>query len=325
MDLRSVRYFVSVAEQLHFGRAAERMNVVQSAISQQIKRLEEELDTKLFERSWNELRLTEAGRQMLPECRRLLVQADKTVKVAKSVGAGIRGKINFAFVDNSISALIPSLVGEFKARRPDVELGLQALDRLEQTASLEDRLIDIGLMPPPVPPGDFHSEIVVSAPLAVALPRGHVLACKSSLSLRELSSEPFVMFPAAMHTRILEIILAACASASFIPRVAQEATPLHTLLALVGAGLGVTLVPRWVASESVRGVAFRDIDPETPAYELMFVWRRDNSNPALEGLRAAARIMERDVFEIEGTSDIGSASWANYPVSRLKMVEAGSY
>jgi len=324
MDLRSVRYFVSVAEQLHFGRAAERMNVVQSAISQQIKRLEEELDTKLFERSGNELRLTEAGRQMLPECRRLLVQANKTVKVAKSVGAGIRGKINFAFVDNSISSLIPSLVGEFKARRPDVELGLQALDRLEQTASLEDRLIDIGLMPPPVPPGDFHSEIVVSAPLAAALPRGHVLACKSSLSLRELSSEPFVLFPAAMHTRILEIILAACASASFIPRVAQEATQLHTLLALVGAGLGVTLVPRWVASESVHGVAFCDIDPETPAYELMFVWRRDNSNPALEGLRAAAQIMARDVFEIEGTSDIGSASWANYPLSRIKMVEAGS-
>jgi DNA-binding transcriptional LysR family regulator len=324
MDLRSVRYFVSVAEQLHFGRAAERMNVVQSAISQQIKRLEEELDTKLFDRSGSELRLTEAGRQMLPECRRLLIQADRTIKVAKSVGAGIRGKINFAFVDNSISSLIPPLVGEFRARRPDVELGLQALNRVEQTASLEDRLIDIGLMPPPVPLGDFHSEIVASAPLAVALPRSHVLASKSCLSLSDLSSEPFVLFPVAMHTRILEIILAACASASFIPRVVQEATQMHTLLALVGAGLGVTLVPRWVTSETVRGVTFRNIHPETPPYELMFVWRRDNSNPALEGLRAAAQIMARDVSWIGRTDGIGSDSWEKGPPSRLKMVEAGS-
>jgi DNA-binding transcriptional LysR family regulator len=325
MDLRSVRYFVSVAEQLHFGRAAERMNVVQSAISQQIKRLEEELDTKLFERSGNELRLTEAGRQMLPECRRLLVQADRTIKVAKSVGAGIRGRINFAFVDNSIASLIPSLVGEFRARRPEVELGLQALNRIEQTASLEDRLIDIGLMPPPVPPGDFDSEVVVSAPLAVALPRGHALASKSSLSLCELSSEPFVLFPAAMHTRIREIILTACASASFIPRVAQEATQLHTLLALVGAGLGVTLVPRWVASEFIRGVTFRDIEPETPAYELMFVWRRDNSNPALLGLRAAAEIMARDFYAIENANRFVSASWASNPLGGIKLVGAGSY
>jgi DNA-binding transcriptional LysR family regulator len=293
MDLRSVRYFVSVAEQLHFGRAAERMNVVQSAISQQIKRLEEELDTKLFERIGNEVRLTEAGRQMLPECRRLLIQADTTIRVAKSVGVGIRGKINFAFVDNSISSLIPPLVREFRARRPEVELGLQALNRVEQTTSLQDRLVDIGLMPPPVSPGDFDSEIFVSAPLAVALPDSHLLASKSSVSLSELSSEPFVLFPVAMNTRILEIILFACASASFIPRVVQEATQMHTLLALVGAGMGVTLVPHWVTSESIRGVAFRNIHPETPAYELMFVWRRDNSNPALGGLRDIAQIVAK--------------------------------
>jgi DNA-binding transcriptional LysR family regulator len=308
MDLKSVRYFVSAAEQLHFGRAAERMNVVQSAISQQIKRLEEELDTKLFERSGNELRLTEAGRQMLPECRRLLIQADNTVKVAKSAGAGIRGKISFAFVDNSISSLIPPLVGEFRARRPDVELGLQALNRVEQIAALENRVLDIGLMPPPIPTGPFDSEIVVSAPLAAALPRGHALASSPSLSLCALASEPFVLFPVTMHTRILEIILAACAGQSFIPRVVQEATQLHTLLALVGAGLGVTLVPRWVTNESVRGVTFRSIHPETPAYELMFVWRRDNSNPALEGLRAAAQIMARDFSGIPGTGGIGSDS-----------------
>ena len=289
MDLRRVRYFVAVAEQLHFGRAAERMNVVQSAISQQIMRLEDELETQLFERSGNEVRLTEAGRQMLPECRRLLRQADETVRIAKAAGAGTRGMINFGFVDNAICSLLPPLVREFRSRFPDVELSLHALNRVEQAAALEDRRIDIGLMPGPVPPGEFDSETFVAAPLVAALPRNHPLAALPSLSLANLAYEPFVLFPAAMRSRVLEVILAACAMASFTPWVVQEATQMHTLLALVDGGLGVTLVPRWVAREAVHDVAFRTLQPETPNYELLFAWRRDGPNTALAGFRDVAQ------------------------------------
>jgi len=110
MDLRRVRYFVAAAEHLHFGRAAERMNVVQPAISQQIKRFEEELGNDLFERIGNEVRLTEVGRQILPECLRLLAQAEETARVAKAAGAGIRGRIGLAFVDNSVCSLLPPLI-----------------------------------------------------------------------------------------------------------------------------------------------------------------------------------------------------------------------
>ncbi len=303
MDLRRVRYFVAVAEYLHFGRAAERMNVVQPAISQQIKRFEEELGTDLFERSGNEVRLTEAGRQMLPECIRLLEQAEEAVRVAKAAGAGTRGRIRFGFVDNSICALLPPLVREFRRRFPDVEMNLEAMTRAEQSAALLDRRLDVGLMPGPLPKGDFESETFVSAPLMVALPANHRLASHRAVSLEMLTNEPFVLFPASMRSRVLEIILAACAAASFTPYVTQEATQMHTLLALVDAGLGVTLVPRWVARGNVHQVVFRPIKGDAYPYELIFAWHKDPTNPALEGLREVAQYIAR-------SSDINSLATA---------------
>jgi DNA-binding transcriptional LysR family regulator len=289
MELRRVRYFVAVAENLHFRRAAEKMNVVQSAISQQVRRFEDELGVELFERSGHEVRLTEAGRLMLPECRKLILQAEETARVAQQANAGARGRINFALIDNAICSLFPPLVRAFSCRYPDIELTLQGMDWVEQTAALNDRQIDIGLMPAPRPDGDFESEAFVRGPLVAALPRNHPLASQASLSLERLSNEPFVLFPAAKRSRILEVILSACSQRAFTPRVVQEAPQMHTLLALVDAGLGVTLVPQWVASMEVHDVAFRPIDPPAPIYELIFTWRRDNSNRALAGLLEIGR------------------------------------
>jgi DNA-binding transcriptional LysR family regulator len=289
MELRQVRYFVAAAEQLHFSRAAESMHVVQPAISQQIKRLEEELCTKLFERTGNEVRLTEAGRQMLPECRKLLCQAEETMRVAKAANAGLRGRITFGFVDNSIRALLPPLVRIFRAQYPEVELGLQSLNRIEQAVALQERRIDIGLMPGPAPQQGFLSETFVSDSLVAAMPVTHPLAMHPSLTLDMLKDQPFVMFPASMRTRILEIVLAACALAGFTPRVVQEATQMDTLLALVDAGLGITLVPKWVANGSVYDVVFRPLDNPALIYELLFAWRQDFANPALAGFLEVAR------------------------------------
>jgi len=132
MELKQIRYFVAAAEQLYFSRAAPQRHVVQLAISQQIKRLEAELGTQLFERTGSEVRLTEAGRQMLPECRRLLSQWEETTRVARTAGAGLRGRIKFGSVGNSICALLPPLIRMFRSQFLDVEMSLQSLDRLEQ-------------------------------------------------------------------------------------------------------------------------------------------------------------------------------------------------
>ena len=258
MDLKRIRYFVAVADHLHFGRAAESMNVVAPAVSQQIKRFEEELGTQLFERRGNAISLTDAAQQILPECMKLIAQADEVRQVAKAAASGVRGHIRFGFVDNAICGLLPPLVRAFRRDYPAVDLGLRSLNRREQLSALQARRMDIGLLPGPVPPGELVGETFASAPLVAALPEGHRLAREKTLRMDMLAAEPFVMFPTSIRSRIVEIILAGCAAHSFSPNVAQEATQMHTLLALVDAGLGLTLVPQWVGprrstiSRSVR-------------------------------------------------------------------------
>jgi DNA-binding transcriptional LysR family regulator len=144
-------------------------------------------------------------------------------------------------------------------------------------------------MPGPAPQPGFLSETFVSDSLVAAMPVTHPLAMHPSLTLDMLKDQPFVMFPASMRTRILEIVLAACALAGFTPRVVQEATQMDTLLALVDAGLGITLVPKWVANGSVYDVVFRPLDNPALIYELLFAWRQDFANPALAGFLEVAR------------------------------------
>ena len=295
MDLRSIRYFVAAAEQLHFGRAADKMNVVQPAISQQIKHLEEELGLLLFERVGNAVILTEAGRQMLPECRKLLRLAEDSIRVAQNAGKGGDGMVRFAFVDNAVSALLPPLLQQFRAQYPRVELTLQALDRQSQIAALDDRTVDVGLMPEPICEDRFSYQRFISAPLVVALPQEHRLAARTSLRIAELEHEPFILFPAVLRARINEIIMSACAVAGFTPRVAEEANQIHTCLALVDAGVGVTLLPSWAASKGVHDVVFRPLADTKMTYALAFAWRRDAQFPALTGLLDVARTLAEEI------------------------------
>jgi DNA-binding transcriptional LysR family regulator len=289
VELRQFRYFVAAAEQLHFGRAGTRMNVVQAAISQQIKHLEEEVGTELFERAGHDMRLTEAGRQMLPECRRVLAQADEVLRVVKLVGSGAKGRLDFGFVDHSIRALLPPLAREFRRLYPEVALTFETLDRCEQTDALESRRLDLGLLPGPISEPTLESESFVSSPLIAALPQGHPLGQQRSLRLQQLAHEPFLLFPPSARSRFLELILEACAEAEFVPRVVQEATQMHTLLALVQAGLGITLIPTWVASLETPDVVFRPVASTATPYELVFAWRRGNSNKAVDRFRECAR------------------------------------
>jgi len=288
LDLRRVRYFVAAAEDLHFGRAAKRMNIVQSALSQQIKRFEDELAIDLFDRNTHEVRLTEAGHYMLHECRILLEQADKTTRIAKEAIAGTRGRIRMAFVDNATCALLPPLIRDYRRRYPDVELCLQTMNRSDQITALLDRRIDIGLLPGPVQIEDMESQVFVSSPLVAVFPRGHVLASRRSIRLEDLTGEAFVLFPTSIHSRLLEIIIATCADAGFAPYVAQEAHHLHTVLALVDAGVGVTLAPPWVAHARAMDIAFVPVKDPTRTYDLFFVRRHDSTNIALKRLWTAA-------------------------------------
>jgi DNA-binding transcriptional LysR family regulator len=291
MDLRRLRYFTAVAEELHFGRAAQRMHVVQSAVSHQLKLLEEELGFSLLERSRHNVRLTVSGEIFLPEARDLLRRADEAMRRARASADGTVGRLAVGFVDNVLWSMLPPILRDFRQRWPQVELTLHPLDRSAQIEALRTSVIDIGIMPSPSPGHALKSVALAEAPLVAAIPEGHPLAVRPTLSIVELADESFVLFPRRMNSRLLEIIVACCASAGFAPRIVQEAEQLHTLLALVSAGLGVTLVPQWVARVQQLGVVYIPIDDLLTPYELIAAWNSSSDNPAVANFReTAARI-----------------------------------
>lgn len=288
MDLRRLRYFVAVAEELHFGRAAQCMHVVQSAISHQVKLLEEELGFQLLERTRHQVRLTVPGAVFLPEARELLRRAEEAVRRTRASAQGSVGRLAIGFVDNILWSMLPPMLRDFRTALPHVELALHPLDRAGQIEALRASAIDIGIMPSPSPRHSLATVTLASARLVAAVPSNHALAAVTTLSLADFAEQPFVLFPRTMNSRLLDIILACCAEAGFAPRVAQEANHLHTLLALVSAGLGVTVVPHWVATVPQPGVTYLTVDDLHARYELLAAWNNDIANPVVATFRELA-------------------------------------
>jgi DNA-binding transcriptional LysR family regulator len=293
MDLRRLRYFVAVAEELHFGRAAQRMHVVQSAVSQQVKLLEVELGFPLLVRTKQQVRLTVPGEIFLPEARAILSRAESGIQRARACAEGAIGRLAVGFVDNVLWSTLPPILRDFRAQRPLVHLTLRPLDRMAQIDALRSSTIDVGILPSPPPGREMETTALVSAPLLAAVPEGHILASRNSFPLAALAKEPFVLFPPTMRSRILEIVIGGCAMAGFTPQVAQEAEQLHTLLALVSAGLGVTLVPIWVARDLQRGISYARIEDELPPYTLLLAWNAGATNPAIQTFRTIAEAVAK--------------------------------
>ncbi len=289
MELRHLRSFIGVAEQLHFGRAAAQLHIVQSAVSQQILLLEEELGVRLLDRTRHRVALTDAGRVFLPEARKTLVQAEAAARAARAAGVGTVGRLEFGFVDNATWSVLPKILRGFRERYPGVDLQLHEHDRVALLDGVEDGGLDIALIPAPLSRPGLVSKVLLEAPFMVALPLGHPLTDRPQLALEDLAAEPFVMFPAAMQTRLAQIVHSACAAAGFTPRVVQEARQMHTLLALVGAAFGLTLVPEWATTAPAVGIVYRPFAPAIPSYSLLLVWREDSANAAISRFLDLAR------------------------------------
>ncbi|MCZ0732973.1 LysR family transcriptional regulator [Phreatobacter sp. AB_2022a] len=292
MELRHLRTFVRVAEELHFGRAAEQLHIAQSAISQHIRLLEADVGVRLLDRSRHRVSLTEAGRVFLPEAQRTLAQAAAAARAARAAGTGAIGQLEFGFVDNAIWSRLSTVLRTFHGRYPGVALRLHQTDRVALIAGLAEGSLDVALVPAPLPAAlpapAIASEVLVAAPFLVALPRGHRLAGHARLSLAMLADEPFVLFPPQLQTRLGEIVLSACADAGFAPRIVQEARQVHTLLALVAAGFGITLVPEWVTAIQAADVVYRPVATVMPHYELRICFRAERTNAAVEAFRQVA-------------------------------------
>ncbi|AHG92289.1 LysR substrate-binding protein (plasmid) [Gemmatirosa kalamazoonensis] len=281
MELRHLRYFVAVAEELHFGRAAQRLRVAQPALSQQIKQLEAELGVTLLARTRRRVALTEPGRLFLPEARRTLAHAAAAAEVARRAAVGEAGRLRIGYVDSALWGLLPAVLGAYREAHPAVKLTM--LERLpaQQIVGLRAGDLDVGVGPPPPPVRELATEPMTEERIVLALPAAHPLAARDAIDLVDLADEPWVLVSARTPSRLRDAAVAACVAAGFTPRVAQEARQLDALVALVSAGLGVTFVPSTAERMPRAGVAFRPLRGVDIPFRLVAAWRRGDMPPTV--------------------------------------------
>ncbi|KAB1074297.1 LysR substrate-binding domain-containing protein [Methylobacterium planeticum] len=285
LDFSQLRCFVAVAEELHFGRAAARLNMTQPPLSRQIQVLERVLDVQLLERTSRSVRLTAAGRSFLPEAQHILRLAETATHVTRQVAAGRSGVLKLGFTAASAYDFLPRLVTACRTALPDVTLSLREMVTKDQVEGLLSGQIDAGLIRPPVSHPELDATRALAEPLIAALPAGDPLAARGSVSLGDFSGAPFIAYAPHEAHYFHDLVVGLFAEAGVQPSVRQQLTQIHSILALVRAGLGLALVP--AAAERLRfeGVAFRPLDlPEPRPAELYLTWRRDHDNPVLGGL-----------------------------------------
>jgi len=282
MELRQIRYFVAVAEELHFGRAAARVHVVQPALSQQVKRLEEELGVVLLARTRRRVALTPAGRAFLEEARRTLATAHQARESALRAAAGQTGRLGVGYVDWAIYQFLPVILRHYRERYPRVDVRMLEASREGLLGAFERGSLDVAFIAFREGEGEFAHDRVASDRLMVVLPDTHPAVARRRVPLELLAEEPWVLFPASLRSRYLELVVQACAAKGFAPRVAQEAEQMNTLAALVGAGFGVTLLPAVVANRPRAGIAVRPLAGEAPRMPLDVIWRPAGLSPVAE-------------------------------------------
>lgn len=286
-ELGQLRCFVAVAEELHFGRAARRLNLTQPPLSRQIQLLEHALEVRLFERTSRSVVLTPAGAGFLPEARRLLRLAEAAALSAKRVARGEAGQVTIGFTAASGYDFLPKLLATFRTAAPDIDIILREMVSADQLEALATGRIDIGLIRPPFSRVDLESKCVVREPLILAVPAGHALAKAEAVSLADLDGQPMITYSPYEARYFYDLLAAIFAEARVTPSYVQHIGQIHSILGLVKAGLGLALVPQAAGNLRFRGVVLRPIaiNPNRIA-ELYLAWRRGTGNPAVPVLAA---------------------------------------
>jgi DNA-binding transcriptional LysR family regulator len=283
-EISQLRYFVAVAEHLHFGRAAQALHISQPPLSRAILALEQRLGVALFARTRRRVELTPEGARLLEEARRTLGQLERTVLELRGMASGEQGRLRIGFVSLADFGVLPELLKAYKSARPGVTLALREMLSPEQSAALAAGELEFGLLLPPVFEAAGLEHVVVQRERFVAaLPARHRLAAgRGPLAMSALAGESFVMVPREIAPGLYDIVTGLAARAGFSLNVAQEAIQMQTVVSLVSSGLGAAIVPASLANLGRRGVVYRALADRHPALELWLAWRRG-------ALRAAGR------------------------------------
>jgi len=290
MDPRRFEAFLVVAEELHFARAAARLHVAPSALSQQIRRLEAELGAPLFRRSSRRVELTAAGRALQERAPGVLEAIAEAGRSTRAAAAGQEGRLTVAFAGSITYGLMPALVRAFRESHPRVEVGIRGEQvTADQVEGLLDGVVDVGFLRPPVGSPHIVLEHLRVDQLVAVLPEDHPLASLERVPLEGLAGDPFITYPSTAGASTLAAVMGACLDAGFSPRVVQEGRESHTIVGLVAAGIGVALVPAPLRQLRMPGVVYRPLVPPVPEVPLAIAWRRAGVSPLIERFVDLAR------------------------------------
>ncbi|MGF1481843.1 MAG: LysR family transcriptional regulator [Cyanophyceae cyanobacterium] len=281
MELRHLKYFVAVAEELHFGRAAAKVHITQPVISDQIRRLEQELGVQLFSRTKRTVQLTKPGKLFFAEAKQILEQVEKAVTVVQKAERGELGSLIIGYTGPALYTVLPEIVRTFRDRSPEVELVLREICTHHQLEALRAGDIEVGFLHPPID-GNFETVSIMTEKMVLALPEGHPLTSFPQIPVRKLSDQSFILFPQQEGPSLYSRILSICQQAGFNPKIVQEVTPQPTMIGLVAAGIGVSFVSASLQNLNRPGVVYRELDVPTPELELVAAWQPTGLSPVLQ-------------------------------------------
>ncbi|MFD1383059.1 LysR family transcriptional regulator [Rhodanobacter aciditrophus] len=285
MEFFQLRCFVTVATELNFSKAAERLNMTQPPLSRQIQLLEHQLGVSLLTRTTRSVVLTAAGRAFLTEAKSLLERADRAAMSAKKIAAGDIGTVTLSFVPSAVYEFVPKVIANAHQQRPNIKISLAEMNSFEQQEAVRSRQVDLGIVRSAPPQPDLASQFLLSEPFVLALPRQHPLVKQPKISLADLHEQAFILYSHSEYHPFHELLSGMFRAARIAPNVVQNLGSTLTILSLVNANVGMALIPKSAAVIQFDQVVCRPIElPEGISSDLHLIWREDNDNPALISL-----------------------------------------
>jgi DNA-binding transcriptional LysR family regulator len=277
MELRQLKYFVAVAEELNFRRAAEKLYMQQPPLSRQIRQLETELGVELFHRTKRSVSLTEAGRAFLDEARLTLAQAQRAINAVQSKTSN---KLTIGFSICAFDRIIPELIQKFRRQYPETQVNLTEMSKSSQIQALLNNRIDLGFCYAPITQIELESLTILSEPLAVVLPLNHPLAEREQIELRSLHAESFILCPKDIKPDVRRQIIQLCTHAGFQPQIAREVSPTEVQLRLVESGMGISLIAASSKRRHNAKVVYRPLIEPVPVLKIAAVWHKEKQSLA---------------------------------------------
>ncbi|MED4942977.1 MULTISPECIES: acetoin biosynthesis transcriptional regulator AlsR [Heyndrickxia] len=281
MELRHLHYFLTVAEELHFGKAAERLQMTQPPLSQQIRQLEEEIGVDLFIRNKRHVELTIPGKVFLKEAKQVLEQLDRAVENAQRAERGEFGNVVVGFVGSATYDILPAIVREFRLKYPKTAVSLHELSTPDQIRALHRKEIDVGLLHPPIHDPLIETAEIQTGAAALSMPKSHPLAQKEKIRIEDLADVPFVVVSRDIWPGLYDEFLSLFKDADFSPKIVQEATEYQMVVGLVTAGIGIGVLPRTAEKLFNLDIVYREIEGPPLNAVLSIAYRKEDQNPAL--------------------------------------------